>query len=140
MKDKDFKRLEHKYKNYRKYSDGKEIAYGYRPDYVLYQEKEYIIFEFESGSSRKTFVGDMIKAAHFLRNERSGILVLVISLTEKVRDIASIAAHLRPYFEWVKNITKLNKIYIIDINAYYNGQRTLEVELPEFLEQEVMID
>ena len=66
MKDKDFKRLEHKYKNYRKYSDGKEIAYGYRPDYVLYQEKEYIIFEFESGSSRKTFVGDMIKAAHFL--------------------------------------------------------------------------
>ena len=82
----------------------------------------------------------MIKAAHFLRNERSGILVLVISLTEKVRDIASIAAHLRPYFEWVKNITKLNKIYIIDINAYYNGQRTLEVELPEFLEQVVMID
>lgn len=29
MKDKDFKRLGHKYKNYRKYSDGKEIAYGY---------------------------------------------------------------------------------------------------------------
>ena len=46
MKDKDFKRLGHKYKNYRKYSDGKEIAYGYRPDYVLYQEKEYIIFEY----------------------------------------------------------------------------------------------
>ena len=33
MKDKDFKRLEHKYKNYRKYSDGKEIAYGYRDVY-----------------------------------------------------------------------------------------------------------
>ena len=68
--DKQFKELNHTFKGYAKYLCGQSLEPGYKPDFVLKKGNEYLILESENSSSRKTFVGGMIKAAHFLQNEK----------------------------------------------------------------------
>ena len=76
--DKLFKSLEHSNKGFIKYMNGQTLEAGYKPDYVLKKNNDYLILESENCSSRKTFVGGMMKAAHFLQNQRSGNLIFVI--------------------------------------------------------------
>ena len=71
--DKTFKSLEHTYTGFVKYLNGQQLESGYKPDYVLKNRSKYIILESENSSSRKTYIGGMLKAAHFLQNERKGI-------------------------------------------------------------------
>lgn len=96
--DKIFKNLIHAYRGYKVFLNGSALEMGYKPDYVLKRGNDYIILESENSSSRKTFVGGMIKAAHFLQEEKTGVLVFVI-VPKKNTKATSIANHLVPYFK-----------------------------------------
>ncbi len=120
MKDKDFKSLIHTPVNYNIYNKGGEVEPGYKPDYVLKKENEYIILESENCSSRKTFVGGLIKAAHFLQGEKSGVLIFVIVPKENTKT-SSIANHLKQYFNWIQSLTNLKEVYVIDSLDYYSN-------------------
>jgi hypothetical protein len=129
--DKIFKALEHKYKKHEVFLKGGNLEKGYRPDYVLKKGNDYIILESENTSSRKTFVGGLIKAAHFLTENKTGILVFVI-VPKKNTTGNSIVKHLKPYYKWIKDKTNLKKVYIIEANKYYAKEKVLEIATKEF--------
>lgn len=137
--DKIFKSLSHKCKGYQKFLKGESIEQGYKPDYVLKKGNDYIILESENSSSRKTFVGGMVKAAHFLRNEKTGTLVFIIVPKVNTKAI-SIANHLEVYFNWLKNMTNLEKVIVIEANKYYTGTSVLEIGSTEFQKSSMMVN
>jgi hypothetical protein len=94
--DADLKLLLHSYKGYNIYSKGGTVEPGYKPDYVLNKGTGFIILESERSSSRKTFVGGMLKAAHFLQGERTGILVYVMTPKGNTKAV-SIVKQLQTY-------------------------------------------
>ena len=57
ISDQDFKLLKHECKGYDVFLQGEDAESGYRPDYVLKRDNEYIILESENATSRKTFIG-----------------------------------------------------------------------------------
>jgi hypothetical protein len=77
MKDRQFKDAPHIYKKYEKKYDGQNLSDGYKPDYVLVNENDYVILESERNTSRKAFVGGMIKAAMFLQDEKKAFLFML---------------------------------------------------------------
>ena len=85
----------------------------------------------ENTSSRKTFVGGLIKAAHFLTENKTGILVFVI-VPKKNTTADSIVNHLKPYYKWIKDKTNLKKVYIIEAKKYYAKEKVLEIATKEF--------
>ena len=129
--DRIFKSLEHVYKDYKKYLNGQELEKGYKPDYVLKKKNQFVILESENNSSRKMYVGGMIKAAHFLKDEKSGILIYVIKHRNNTKPI-SIANHLRKYFEWIKDKTNLQEIYVIDTETYLTDDKVLPLDCEDF--------
>jgi len=129
--DKVFKNLEHVYKDYTKYSNGQELEQGYKPDCVLKKNNQFVILESENNSSRKMYIGGMIKAAHFLQNEKFGILIYVIKHRNNTKPI-SIANHLRKYFEWIKDKTNLQEIYVIDTDNYFTNDKVLALDCEDF--------
>ena len=92
--DKLFKRLLHQCDGYEIHLSGNSLEPGYKPDFVLKKEEDYLILESENASSRKTFVGGMIKAAHFLQGNRTGKLIFVI-VAKKNTSARAIANHLK---------------------------------------------
>lgn len=133
ISDKLFKSLSHCCTGYEKFLEGKTIEVGYRPDYVLKKGNDFIILESENSSSRKTFVGGLIKAAHYLQNHKTGILVFII-VPKKNTTAASIARQLKTYFSWIKDKTNLRNVYVIEAGSYYNNDVVLEIESNKFKE------
>lgn len=131
IKDLDFKSLNHSCEGYEKYRNGQTLELGYKPDYVLKRGNEYIILESENSSSRKTFVGGMIKAAHFLTGEKHGKLIFVI-VAKKNTSASSIAKHLQKYFDWISINTNLKEIYVIESTAYYLDKKVLNLDCSDF--------
>lgn len=131
IRDRDFKLLNHSYKNYKKYLSGESLEEGYKPDYVLRNGNDYLILESENSSSRKTFVGGMIKAAHFLQGERKGKLVFII-VPKKNTKASSIAKHLKPYFGWIRDKTNLEEVYVIEALQYYNNEVLMPLDCKQF--------
>ncbi len=129
--DRIFKDLEHSYKGFDKYLNGQRLEIGYKPDYVLKKNKEYIIMESETGSNRKMYVGGMMKAAHYLQNEKKGKLIFVIKPQDNTK-VSSIAKHLKPYFLWIKKISNLEAVYVIDSEIYYTNEKLLTLDCNEF--------
>jgi|SRR5678809_306274 hypothetical protein len=132
IRDAAFKQLLHACKGYSQFTNGNSVEAGYKPDYVLKRSNEYIILESENSSSRKTFVGGLIKAAHFLSGERKGILVFIIVPKTNTTDRA-IANHLRKYLSWVADKTNLRDVYVIEANAYYQANLVLPLLGKKFL-------
>lgn len=130
--DKVFKSLSHNYLDYCIFSKGEEVEKGYKPDFVLNKDKNYIILESENSSSRKTFVGGLLKAAHFIRNDKNGILIFVIVPKKNTR-AESIALHLQKYFDYIKPITNLKKIYVIEAGIYYYDKIAVQILEDEFI-------
>lgn len=130
--DRKFKSLNHNFKGFDKFLSGESIEVGYKPDFVLKKGNDYIILESENSSSRKTFVGGMIKAAHFLQNERIGFLVFVM-VPKKNTTSSSIAKHLKPYLEWIQGKTNLIKVFVIEAPKYYNENILLALDCDEFM-------
>jgi hypothetical protein len=78
MKDSLFKQLLHSADGYSIVNSGRQLAKGYKPDTVLQKDNDYIIMECDTGTSRKGYLGAMLKAARFLIGKNNGILILVI--------------------------------------------------------------
>jgi hypothetical protein len=68
----------------------------------------------------------MVKAAHFLQGEKTGILVFVIVPKTNTK-AASIANQLRTYFNWIKDKTNLREVYVIETAQYYTDSVVLEL-------------
>ena len=130
--DKIFKDLVHTCRGYKMHSNGSPVEAGYQPDYVLKKANDYIILECENSSSRKTFVGGLIKAAHFLRGDNTGILIFVLVKRKNVTATA-IANHLTTYLNWIKDKTNLREVYVIETTEYYQNDITLKIKSKQFL-------
>jgi len=107
------------------------LEVGYKPDYVLRKNSEYIILESENTSSRKTYVGGMMKAAHFLQGEKKGKLIFALVPKENTT-ASSIAKHLKPYLKWIGDKTNLKEVYVIEAAAYYANELVLALDCKGF--------
>jgi len=131
IKDSLFKTLNHCHKGFNKHLNGQELEGGYKPDYVLRKNDDYIILESENTSSRKTYVGGMIKAAHFLQGDRKGKLIFVIVPKENTTALA-IAKHLKLYLKWIGDKTNLKEVYVIEAAAYYTNEIVMALDCKDF--------
>ncbi len=133
MIDKEFKKLKHNCKGYEITHIGGELTKGYKPDIVLsINNQNYMILESEHGTSRKHFIGGMIKAAKFLTKEKKGILVFIILIKDNTKEI-NIAKQLKPYLNWIKKLTNLRDVYIIADTKYCKHKVPIELLSKEFL-------
>ncbi|RXK87024.1 hypothetical protein [Filimonas effusa] len=122
--DKLFKALLHNCPGYETFLKGNSLEPGYKPDFVLKCKDDYIILESENSSSRKTFVGGMMKAAHFLQGTRTGMLIFVIVPKENT-SVTAIARHLKSYLKWIEDKTNLRDVYVIAAEHYYDKKEVL---------------
>lgn len=136
--DKIFKALLHSYKGYEKHFSGESLEEGYRPDYVLKKGNSYLILESENATSRKTFVGGMMKAAHFLQGSKRGKLVFIIVPKSNTTAVA-IARHLKKYLSWIKGISNLRDVYVIEAVHYYTEEVLLPLDSSEFLGKAIKV-
>lgn len=137
-----FKGLFHSYQGYGKFSDGAEIMEGYKPDYVLKKDNQYVILESENNTNRKMFVGCLMKAAYFLCGENTGFLVIVLHEHDNTT-LEQIWKHLVPYFQWVKRggLTNMEKVYLIKDKDYLAEDKTCHpIDSEAFLRKAKVID
>jgi hypothetical protein len=117
MEDRIFKNLLHNADNFEIISTGQEITKGYKPDIVLQNGDDYIIMECDTNTTRKGYIGGMVKAAKYLSGKKKGIAIFVIK-EKKNTTVNQIYAHLTPYFEWIEPLTNLRAVYIISTDTY----------------------
>lgn len=126
MNDATFRALQHVAENYIVTGRGHKLVDGYKPDAVLNFESNYIIMECDTGTTRKGFLGGMIKAAKFLTENRNGVFIAVVAERDNTK-AQQIFKHLSPYFEWVKPITNLSALYVISSIDYCCNEKPLEI-------------
>lgn len=126
MKDKLFKNLLHSAEGYAIFNSGGQLTKGYKPDTVLQKENEYIIMECDTGTSRKGYLGAMLKAARFLTSEKSGKLILVIKEKPNTK-VKQIAEHLQEYLTWLNPLTNLRVVYLIETTKYCPDKIPLKI-------------
>jgi hypothetical protein len=139
MKDADFKILNHHAKGFTKHSEGKTIEKNYSPDVSLKNKNNYILIEHETEPNRKTIVADVIKAAHFLQNDRTGILVIVMT-PKGNSSLQSYPNHVKPYLVWVKDKTNLKEVYFLSEADYFQNGNILEINSKRFNDLSIKID
>lgn len=131
MKDSEFKSKVHSANGYEIFLKGEELFKGYKPDFVLRKINEFIILESEHGTSRKHFLGGMIKASKYLVGNKKGALVFVIKLKNNTTE-ENIALHLKPYLEWVEPLTNLRDVYVISDMKYCASEVPIKILGNEF--------
>jgi len=136
--DKVFKALNHACVGYKKQLSGETLSPGYKPDYVLKNGDSFIIMESETATSRKTFVGGLVKAANFLQAERMGSLIFVLVPKSNI-NAPVIARHLKPYLEWLHPITNLRDVYVIESSAYYVTESPVAIYSADFFERAIKV-
>ncbi len=120
------------------FSNGKSIYKNYIPDCVLKKENEYIILEHETEPNRKPILANILKAAVFLQNEKSEILINVITPKRK-SSLKSYVNHSEEYFQWLKEKSNLKAVYFILMEDYCtNG--IIEINGKLFIEKSFKID
>lgn len=139
MKDNLFKQLVHAAKGYEILLSGKQLSKGYKPDCVLLGNDGYIIMECDTGTSRKGYLGAMMKAARFLSKTNTGVLVLVIKEKPNTT-VRQIADHLRDYLSWLKPLTNLRQVYLIETTKYCQEKIPLRILSSEFIENAILIN
>jgi hypothetical protein len=139
MKDADFKIIKHHAKGFTKHSEGKTIEINYSPDVSLKNKNNYILIEHETEPNRKTIVADVIKAAHFLQNDRTGILVIVMT-PKGNSSLQSYPNHVKPYLVWVKDKTNLKEVYFLSEADYFQNGNILEINSKQFNDLSIKID
>jgi hypothetical protein len=133
MKDNIFKGLVHYADNYKIVTTGQEIAKGYKPDAMLQHGNDYIIMECDTNTTRKGYIGGMIKAAKYLTGDRKGIVVFVLK-EKKNTTVKQIHAHLQPYFEWIEPLTNLQAVYVIATDKYCVADKPLKLLDADFMQ------
>lgn len=131
MKDNLFKQLLHSAEGYAVLNSGGQLTKGYKPDTVLQNGNDYIIMECDTGTSRKGYLGAMLKAARFLTSEKNGKLVLVIKEKPNTT-VKQIAEHLREYLAWLRPLTNLRTVYLIETTMYCPDKIPLRLLSSEF--------
>jgi hypothetical protein len=134
MQDSLFKNLLHNADGYQIISNGQEIDKGYKPDVVLKNEDDYIIMECDTNTTRKGYIGGMVKAAKYLSGNKKGIAVFVIKEKNNTT-VKQIHSHLIPYFEWIKQLTNLRAVYLISTEAYCPFDKPLGLFGSDFMNQ-----
>ncbi|MFX6815216.1 hypothetical protein ABTH42_18715, partial [Acinetobacter baumannii] len=119
-------------------NSGGQLTKGYKPDTVLQKRNEYIIMECDTGTSRKGYLGAMLKASKYLTNEKNGVLILVIKEKPNTT-VKQIAEHLREYLIWLKPLTNLRVIYLIETTKYCPDKIPLKLLSLEFESSAIMI-
>ncbi|MGE9310862.1 hypothetical protein ACLOAU_04430 [Niabella sp. CJ426] len=132
MRDNIFKKLTHSAENYEIIAIGAEISKGYKPDCVLRSGNDYIIMECDTGTTRKGFVGGMIKAAKYLTGEKKGIVIFVLKEKENTT-VEQIYAHLKPYFEWIEPLTNLRELFVISTTNYCSAETPIKLLDADFM-------
>lgn len=138
MRDSIFKKLNHKYLDFDVHLRGEQLADGYKPDVVLKNGSRHVILESEHGSSRKHFLGGLIKAAKFLSGKNSGILVFVILIKSNTNEV-QISKHLSQYLAWVKALTNLEDVYVISDANYCAEENPVEICSDEFMKDALKV-
>ncbi|NKI30774.1 hypothetical protein [Croceivirga thetidis] len=131
MKDSEFKGKAHSANGYEIFLKGGELFKGYKPDFVLRKNNSFIILESEHGTSRKHFLGGMIKASKYLVGKKKGTLVFVIKLKNNTTE-ENIALHLKPYLEWIRPLTNLRDVYVISDMKYCASEMPIRILEDEF--------
>lgn len=139
MKDRLFKDLLHNAEGYLLLNSGGQLAKGYKPDTVLQNKNDYIIMECDTGTSRKGYLGAMLKASKFLTNEKRGVLILVIKEKPNTT-VKQIAGHLREYLNWLKPLTNLNVVYLIETVKYCPDKVPLKILSAAFKNEAIVIN
>jgi hypothetical protein len=138
MKDYEFKALKHCCNGYGIYSSGRAVEKGYSPDFVLSNKNEFIIIEHESEPNRKTIVADVFKAALFLQDDKSGILIIVLT-PKGTSSFESYPKHVVNYFNWLKQRTNLREVYFIHPEHYYKEQIVLNIGESDFKQKSIAL-
>lgn len=104
MIEKEFKRLNHQFGDYRPMAFGSELCEGYRPDLTLRNRRNRLAFiiEFEAGPSRKTLVGCLTKAQKCCEDKGQSATLLIILRERRNTTREQVASHLKPYLKWFK--------------------------------------
>lgn len=141
MKDKDFKQIKHSLSGFLMFKNGGDLEEGYRPDYVLSNSKGmYIIMESEKATSRKHIIGGLLKAAHFLRNDKSGILIIVLEEKGNTKK-EQIHRQVNRYFNWLKKLTNLKSVYIItDLDYCFDNKNPIKIFSRAFNKKAICCD
>jgi hypothetical protein len=139
MRDNIFKQLLHTADGYSVLNSGGQLTKGYKPDTVLQKGNDYIIMECDTGTSRKGYLGAMLKAARFMNSEKKGILILVIKEKPNTT-VKQIAVHLREYLVWLKPLTNLRIVYLIETTKYCPDKIPLKIMSSEFIRDAISIN
>jgi hypothetical protein len=139
MNDREFKNLKHLAKGYRKHSDGGNIEKNYQPDFSLVNGEDFILLEHESEPNRKTILADMIKAAHFLQNDKTGILIIVMT-PKGTSSLGSYPKHIQAYLDWIGDKTNLKTVYFIDETDYETNGQCITINSKLFTEVATKIE
>lgn len=138
MKDKQFKTSNHFCEGYSIFSNGKSIHKNYTPDFVLKRDNEYVILEHENEPNRKTILANIFKAAVFLQNEKSGILIIVITPKRK-SSFESYIHHSKDYFKWLKEKSNLEAVCFIKMDDYCQNNKVIEINGKLFVDKTVKL-
>lgn len=106
MEDKEFKYLEHQIgKGNKIAARGKAVSKGYKPDVTVADAKGNLLYilECEQKTDRKAFFGDFIKAEFHAEHKRQKPALIIVMQECNNTTTEQIAAHLRPYIEWLKS-------------------------------------
>jgi len=105
MIERQFKQLNHQFANYEARKFGSEVCEGYRPDLILVNSRNQLVFiiEFEATPSRKTLVGDLTKAEKFCQDSKRSATLVIVLRERSNTTRQQITSHLKPYFAWFKS-------------------------------------
>ena len=81
----------------------------------------------------------MLKAAHFLTGSNRGILIYVITPKENTK-VLTIVEQIKTYFDYIRRITNLWKIYVIEDEKYTMNGDVIPIDSEEFNKLSVCID
>lgn len=84
------------------FSDGGQVAIGYKPDRVYVRRGYCWIVEFESSTSRKGFIGGYLKAQKYLSEARGSNGALIFVINENNCNLKPVAQQIAQYHYWLK--------------------------------------
>lgn len=82
-----------------------DVTVGYKPDVTVEDANGNLLYilECEQKTDRKAFLGDFIKAEFHAEHKRQKPALIIVMQECNNTTTEQIAAHLRPYIEWLKS-------------------------------------
>ena len=103
----------------------------YKPDYTLRRGRSgpvMVIVEFETTPSRKTVLGDLVKAEKFAEDAPLRLHLLIVVKERSNTTACQLRTHLHPYFHWLKKKRSsafgVQELLIISDHGFRNSVST----------------